>query len=136
MPSFPSLTFDAFFDNFILTCISPLKFLICNVAPAIVAAAVPAAMYISSKLAIPRDARLIKNLIASKLAYNAIEKNDAVNLTYRFQESFDKHPDREALVFEGKSYSYRDIQLGKKGLSLLFHMKWVAHGLPVDCVLN
>ncbi|KAG0044868.1 hypothetical protein BGZ83_009843 [Gryganskiella cystojenkinii] len=81
------------------------------VALPIVAAALPAAMYVSSKLAIPRDARLIKNLIAAKLAYNAIEKNDAINLTYRFEESFQKHPDREALVFEGKSYSYRDIQL-------------------------
>ena len=96
-------------------------FCITDVALPIVAAAVPAAMYVSSKLAIPRDARLIKNLIGAKLAYNAIEKNDAINLTHRFNESFLKHPDREALVFEGKSYSYRDIHLGKRSKAPGFH---------------
>ncbi|KAF9280229.1 hypothetical protein BGZ68_007426 [Mortierella alpina] len=81
------------------------------VALPLVAAAVPAAMYVSSKLALPRDMKLIKSLIGAKMAYSAMEKNDALNLTLRFDECYRKYPDREALVFEGKSYSFRDIQL-------------------------
>ncbi|KAG0204105.1 hypothetical protein BGX28_003866 [Mortierella sp. GBA30] len=80
------------------------------VALPVIAAAIPAAMYISSKLSIPQDARLLKGLIGTKIAYKAMEKNDTLNLTYRFDECFRKHPDREALVFEGKSYTYRDVQ--------------------------
>ncbi|KAG0377657.1 hypothetical protein BGX24_005690 [Mortierella sp. AD032] len=79
------------------------------VALPLVAAAVPVAMYASSKLSLPQDARLISSLIGSKMAYGTIEKNDEINLTHRFLGSYNKHPDREALVFEGKSYTYRDI---------------------------
>jgi len=68
-------------------------------------------MYVSSKLALPRDVKLIKSLIGAKMAYSAMEKNDALNLTLRFDECYRKYPDREALVFEGKSYSFRNIQL-------------------------
>ncbi|KAF9560918.1 hypothetical protein EC968_005967 [Mortierella alpina] len=81
------------------------------VALPLVAAAVPAAMYVSSKLALPRDVRLIKSLIGAKMAYSAMEKNDTLNLTFRFDECFRQYPDREAMVFEGRSYSFRDIQL-------------------------
>ncbi|KAF9908035.1 hypothetical protein EC991_010279 [Linnemannia zychae] len=79
------------------------------VALPLIAAAVPVAMYASSKLSLPQDARLISGLIGSKIAYGAIEKNDEVNLTHRFLGNYNKHPDREALIFEGRSYTYRDI---------------------------
>ncbi|KAF9380577.1 hypothetical protein CPC16_010264 [Podila verticillata] len=77
----------------------------------IIAAAVPAAMYVSSKLAIPQDARLIGSLIGARKAYGAIEKRDTINASYRFEETYLKYPDREALVFEGRSYTFRDIHL-------------------------
>lgn len=70
-------------------------------------------MYASSKLSLPQDAHLISSLIGSKIAYSGIEKSDAINVTHRFDGSYRKYPDREALVFEGRSYTYRDINLGK-----------------------
>ena len=69
-------------------------------------------MYVGSKLAIPRDAKLGKGLINAKLGYRSYEKNDTVNISYRFEETCKKHPNREALVFEGKSYTFQDIQRG------------------------
>ncbi|KAG0366014.1 hypothetical protein BGZ54_005930 [Gamsiella multidivaricata] len=85
-------------------------------------------MYVSSKLSIPRDARLIGSLVSSKLAYKAIEKNDTVNLTYRFDECYRKNPDREALVFEGKSYTYRDIHLASNRVGNWLLSKGVKRG--------
>ncbi|KAG9064966.1 hypothetical protein KI688_002284 [Linnemannia hyalina] len=76
----------------------------------VIAAAVPAAMYVGSKLAIPRDAKLAKGLINAKLGYRTYEKNDTINIAYRFEETCKKHPNREALVFEGRSYTFQDIQ--------------------------
>lgn len=70
-------------------------------------------MYASSKLSLPQDAHLISSLIGSKIAYSGIEKSDTINVTHRFDGSYRKYPDREALVFEGRSYTYRDINLGK-----------------------
>ncbi|KAF9579756.1 hypothetical protein BGW38_003860, partial [Lunasporangiospora selenospora] len=75
-----------------------------------VAAAIPAAMYVGSKLAIPRDAKLAKGLFNAKLGYRSFENSDTVNISYRFEELYKKHPMREALVFEGKSYTFQDIQ--------------------------
>jgi hypothetical protein len=49
----------------------------------------------------------------ARFAFKAIEKSDTINLTFRFEECYRKHPDREALVFEGKSYTFRDIHVGK-----------------------
>ncbi|KAF9950569.1 hypothetical protein BGZ72_007791 [Mortierella alpina] len=81
-----------------------------DAVPAVAAAAIPAAMYVGSKLAIPRDVKLAKGLISAKLGYRSYEKNDSINISYRFEETCKKHPHREALVFEGKSYSFQDIQ--------------------------
>ncbi|KAF9929573.1 hypothetical protein FBU30_001468 [Linnemannia zychae] len=75
----------------------------------LIAAAVPVAMYASSKLGLPQDGRMIKGLIGSKIAYGAVEKNDTINLTHRFDGSYQKYPDRVALIFEGRSYTYREI---------------------------
>ncbi|KAF9432856.1 hypothetical protein BGZ76_010227, partial [Entomortierella beljakovae] len=76
----------------------------------IAAAAVPAAIYVSSKLAIPRDIKLARGLIAAKRNHRAYESNDTMNVSYRFEEACQRHPKREALVFEGKSYTFADIQ--------------------------
>ncbi|KAF9557212.1 Fatty-acid-CoA ligase FadD6, partial [Mortierella alpina] len=67
-------------------------------------------MYVGSKLAIPRDVKLAKGLVSAKLGYRSYEKNDSINISYRFEETCKKHPHREALVFEGKSYTFQDIQ--------------------------
>jgi hypothetical protein len=91
---------------YILQCIDPIA------VPAI-AAAVPAALYVGSKLAIPRDAKLAKGLVNAKLGYRSYEKNDTINIAYRFEEACKKHPNREALVFEGRSYTFQDIQRGR-----------------------
>ncbi|KAF9427037.1 hypothetical protein BGZ94_005584 [Podila epigama] len=77
-------------------------------APAI-AAAIPAALYVSSKFALPRDTKLAKGLVNAKLNYRSFEKNDTINISFRFEESYKKHPSRAALVFEGKTYTYEDI---------------------------
>ncbi|KAG0301058.1 hypothetical protein BGZ98_008653 [Dissophora globulifera] len=77
--------------------------------PLVAAAAVPAAMYVSSKLSIPKDVKLIGSLIGSKKAFAAIAANDRINVTYRFEERYRMYPDREALVFEGRSYTFREI---------------------------
>lgn len=69
-------------------------------------------MYVGSKLAIPRDAKLAKGLVNAKLGYRSYEKNDTINIAYRFEEACKKHPNREALVFEGRSYTFQDIQRG------------------------
>lgn len=69
-------------------------------------------MYVGSKLAIPRDAKLAKGLVSAKLGYRSYEKNDTINIAYRFEETCKKHPNREALVFEGRSYTFQDIQRG------------------------
>ncbi|KAF9189427.1 Fatty-acid-CoA ligase FadD6 [Haplosporangium sp. Z 767] len=94
----------------------------------VAAAAVPAAMYVSSKLSLPQDLRQIKSVIGSKLAYKNMEKNDTINVTYRFEECFRKNPDREALVFEGKSYTYRDIQLASNKIGNWLLAKGVKRG--------
>lgn len=70
-------------------------------------------MYLNAKFNISKDARLIGSLIRTKLAFGAAEKSDTVNVTYRFDECYHKNPDREAMVFEGKSFTYRDIYRGK-----------------------
>ncbi|KAF9307182.1 hypothetical protein BGZ74_009888 [Mortierella antarctica] len=75
-----------------------------------IAAAIPAAMYVGSKLAIPRDMKLAKGLANAKLGYRSFERSDTINISYRFEENCKKHPNREALVFEGKSYTFLDIQ--------------------------
>ncbi|KAF8938107.1 hypothetical protein BGZ47_008738 [Haplosporangium gracile] len=75
-----------------------------------IAAAVPAAMYVGSKMAIPRDVKLAKGLVNAKLGYRSYEKNDTINIAYRFEEICKKHPNREALVFEGRSYTFQEIQ--------------------------
>lgn len=77
-------------------------------------------MYVGSKLAIPQDARLIGSLIGAKRAYAAIEKRDTINASYRFEETYLKYPNREALVFEGRSYTFRDIHLGKEYFVLCY----------------
>ena len=69
-------------------------------------------MYVGSKFAIPRDAKLAKGLVNAKLGYRSYEKNDTINIAYRFEETCKKHPNREALVFEGRSYTFQDIQRG------------------------
>ncbi|KAF9897957.1 hypothetical protein BX616_004704, partial [Lobosporangium transversale] len=75
-----------------------------------VAAAVPAALYVSSKLAFPRDLKLARGLLNAKMNYRSYEKNDTINISYRFEETCKKYPNKEALVFEGKSYTFSDIQ--------------------------
>jgi hypothetical protein len=99
-------------------------FLFRQIAPAI-AAAIPAAMYVGSKLAIPRDMKLAKGLASAKLGYRSFEKSDTINISYRFEENCKKHPNREALVFEGKSYTFLDIQRGK-ALICAKHLKELA----------
>ncbi|KAG0249951.1 hypothetical protein BG011_008787 [Mortierella polycephala] len=94
----------------------------------IAVAAVPAAMYVGSKLSLPQDLRLIRCMVAAKLAYKNMEKNDTINLTYRFEECFRKNPDREALVFEGKSYTYRDIQLASNKVGNWLLAKGIKRG--------
>ncbi|KAG0198617.1 hypothetical protein BGX28_007957 [Mortierella sp. GBA30] len=81
-----------------------------DAVPAVAAAAIPAAMYVGSKLAIPRDVKLAKGLVSAKLGYRSYEKSDSINISYRFEETCRKYPNREALVFEGKSYAFQDIQ--------------------------
>ncbi|KAF9941327.1 hypothetical protein BGZ65_004224, partial [Modicella reniformis] len=110
---------------------SPLVF----VALPVVAAAIPAAMYVSAKLAIPRDVRLIGSLIGSKMAYSSMDKNDAVNLTCRFDECFRKNPDREAMVFEGKSYTYRDMELASNKFGNWLLSKGVKRGEIVSLMM-
>ncbi|KAI8602301.1 putative FAT1-long-chain fatty acid transporter [Dissophora ornata] len=61
-------------------------------------------------MAIPRDVKLVRGLINSKFNYRSYEKNDTVNISYRFEEACNKHPNKEALVFEGKSYTFAEIQ--------------------------
>ncbi|KAG0260588.1 hypothetical protein BG011_001806 [Mortierella polycephala] len=75
-----------------------------------IAAAIPAAMYLGSKYAIPRDVKLAKGLVNAKIGYKSYERNDTINISYRFEEICQKHPNREALVFEGKSYTFQEIQ--------------------------
>ncbi|KAF9372602.1 Fatty-acid-CoA ligase FadD6, partial [Podila verticillata] len=75
-----------------------------------IAAAIPAAMYVGSKLAIPRDMKLAKGLANARLGYRSFEKSDTINISYRFEENCKKYPNREALVFEGRSYTFLDIQ--------------------------
>ncbi|KAF9376521.1 hypothetical protein CPB97_010746 [Podila verticillata] len=94
----------------------------------IVAAAIPAAMYVGSKLAIPQDARLIGSVIGARKAYSAIEKRDTINASYRFEETYLKYPDREALVFEGRSYTFRDIHLASNKLANWFLAKGIKRG--------
>ncbi|KAG0217977.1 hypothetical protein BGX33_009008 [Mortierella sp. NVP41] len=98
------------------------------VALPVVAAAVPVVMYTSSKLSLPQDTRLISALIGSKLAYKAIEKSDTLNLTHRFDECYRKFPDREALVFEGKSYTFRDIHLASNRIGNWLLAKGIKRG--------
>ncbi|KAF9997797.1 hypothetical protein BGZ80_010920 [Entomortierella chlamydospora] len=76
----------------------------------IVAAAVPAAIYVSSKLAIPRDVKLARGLVSSKMNYRSYEKNDTINISYRFEEAFQRNPNKEAIIFEGRSYTFADVQ--------------------------
>ncbi|KAK3822743.1 MAG: hypothetical protein J3Q66DRAFT_377241 [Benniella sp.] len=64
----------------------------------------------SSKLALPRDVKLARGLANAKFSYRSYDKNDTVNISYRFEESYNRHPNKEALVFEGKSYTFADIQ--------------------------
>jgi len=71
-------------------------------------------MYVGAKLAIPRDAKLAKGLVSAKLGYRSYEKNDTINIAYRFEETCKKYPTREALVFEGRSYTFQDIQRGNE----------------------
>ncbi|KAF9914835.1 hypothetical protein BX616_007451, partial [Lobosporangium transversale] len=77
----------------------------------LVAAAVPVAMYVSAKLSLPQDAKMLKSAIGMQRAFATLEKQGKINLSYRFEESYRKYPNREALVFEGKSYSFRDVHL-------------------------
>ncbi|KAG0343168.1 hypothetical protein BG004_005456 [Podila humilis] len=94
----------------------------------LIAAAVPAAMYVGSKLAIPQDAHMIRSLIASKLAYKAIEKRDTINTSYRFEETYLKYPNREALVFEGRSYTFHDIHIASNKMANWFLAKGIQRG--------
>ncbi|KAF9161761.1 hypothetical protein DFQ26_004165 [Actinomortierella ambigua] len=75
-----------------------------------VAAAVPAAMYVASKFNVPRDVKLAKGLAKAKLGYRSFERADTLNVSYRFEEAYKRHPTKEALVFEGRSYTFEDIQ--------------------------
>ncbi|KAF9350230.1 hypothetical protein BGX26_011558 [Mortierella sp. AD094] len=72
-------------------------------------AAVPAAMYVSSKLSIPQDLKLLSCAVKSKKAFDEYAKNDTLNNTFHFDQNYYKNPDRVGLVFEGKSYTYCEI---------------------------
>ncbi|KAF8933767.1 hypothetical protein BGZ47_010711 [Haplosporangium gracile] len=98
------------------------------VALPLVVAAVPVALYASSKLSLPQDAHLISSLIGSKIACSGFEKSDTINLTHRFDGSYRKYPDREALVFEGRSYTYRDIHLASNKIGNWLLAKGVKRG--------
>ncbi|KAF9109745.1 hypothetical protein BGX27_007257 [Mortierella sp. AM989] len=75
----------------------------------VVAAAVPAAMYVGSKLGLPQDIKMLKCLVATKRGCNEFVNNDTLNLSFRFDENYYKTPDRVALVFEGREYTYYEI---------------------------
>ncbi|KAF9352918.1 hypothetical protein BGX26_009310, partial [Mortierella sp. AD094] len=80
------------------------------VAPIVAAAvAIAAAMYVSSRLSLPQDLKQLSNLVKTKKAFEEFVKNDTINVSYRFDQNYYKNPDREGLVFEGRSYTYREI---------------------------
>ncbi|KAG0369653.1 hypothetical protein BC939DRAFT_436327 [Gamsiella multidivaricata] len=101
-----------------------------------VAAAVPAALYVSSKLALPRDVKLARGLVNAKLNYRSYEKNDTVNISYRFEETCKKHPNKEALVFEGKSYTFADIQRESNRIGNWLLSKGVKRGDIVSLLMQ
>ncbi|KAI1311536.1 hypothetical protein EDD11_003452 [Mortierella claussenii] len=93
-------------------------------------------MYVSSKLAIPRDVKLIGSVASVKRTYSTFEKEDTINLTYRFEANYRKHPNREAMVFEGKSYSFRDIHLASNRFGNWLLSKGVKRGDIVSLLMH
>ncbi|KAG0305994.1 hypothetical protein BGZ98_003179 [Dissophora globulifera] len=101
-----------------------------------VAAAVPVALYASSKLALPRDLKLARGMLNAKRNYRSYEKNDTVNIAYRFEEACKKHPNREALVFEGRTYTFAEIQRESNKVGNWLLSKGVKRGEIVSLLMH
>ncbi|KAF9206828.1 hypothetical protein BGZ49_001720 [Haplosporangium sp. Z 27] len=79
------------------------------VAPLVAAAAIPAAMYVGSKLQIPQDLKLIKAAAVAKRQVTSYVTTDTLNLSFRFDQNYYNTPNKVALVFEGKEYTFCEI---------------------------
>ena len=112
------------------------------------AAAVLGSIYLENKLALRNDWRpynSIKSALTKLVSFvliiilmsvylinysyilllNSLQKavrEDKLNMYYRFRDHAKATPNRVFLIFEGRSYTFRELELGKLGITFLFHV--------------
>ncbi|KAI8147280.1 hypothetical protein BJV82DRAFT_700807 [Fennellomyces sp. T-0311] len=78
--------------------------------PATLAAAVLGTMYLDSRFSVTKDFGRIWRLIKIFSKSRRGEREDRMHIYYRFKERAKEDPDRVFLIFEGETYTFRQLE--------------------------
>ncbi|KAI7853485.1 hypothetical protein BDC45DRAFT_536190, partial [Circinella umbellata] len=83
----------------------------------ILATAVLGGMYLGSKHSVVNDMTHLRAMGTVLINHRRVEKQDKIHLYYHFRNKAKAYPDRIFLIFEGRTYTYRQLELASNRLA-------------------